>query len=68
LPVERLRLAPEAAVTQRVGRINRFGDGAFKTELAGVLQDEFAVAGLVAIVLNARLSDDQGLEQCLALD
>jgi hypothetical protein len=39
-----------------------------KTELAGVLQDEFAVACLVAVELNARLARDQWLKQHLALD
>jgi hypothetical protein len=36
-------------------RIDRFGDYALKAKLAGVLQDELAVPGVVAIELEARL-------------
>jgi hypothetical protein len=32
-----------------LGRVDRLGDYAFKSKLAGVLQDEFAVADLMAV-------------------
>ena len=43
LPVQRFGFAPQAAIPWRVGRVDRFRDHALKPELAGVLQDEFAV-------------------------
>jgi hypothetical protein len=51
LPVQGFGFAPQASVSRRVGRIDRLGDHALKTELAGVLQDEFAVACVVAVEL-----------------
>ena len=53
--IKRFGFAPKATVSRRVGRIDRLGDHAFEAELAGVLQDEFAVARLVAIELKAGL-------------
>jgi hypothetical protein len=50
-----------------MGRIDRLGDNAFETELAGVLQNEFAVAYVMAVELKAGLADDQGLKQPLPL-
>ena len=41
---------------------------ALKAELACVLEDEFAVAGLVAVELNAGFASDQGLKKGFALD
>jgi hypothetical protein len=68
LDVERLGFAPEAAVAGRIGRVDRFRDDPLKAELAGVLEDEFAVARVMAVVLKAMLVCDQWLEQFLALD
>ena len=68
LAVERFGFAPQAAVSRRIGRVDRLGDHALEAELAGVLQDEFAVAGVMAVELKAGLVCDQGLEQRLALD
>src|ERR1700727_3068780 len=68
LSVEPFGLAPEAAVSWRVGRVDRLGHYALKAELAGVLQDKFPVAGLVAVELKAELARHQRLEQRLALD
>jgi hypothetical protein len=59
LAVQSFGFAPEAAVARRVRRIDRLGDHAFKTELAGVLQDEFPVAGVMAIELKAWLVCNQ---------
>jgi hypothetical protein len=53
LAVEPFGLAPEAAISWRVGSIDRLGDQTLKAELAGVAQDEFAVAGLMAVELKA---------------
>jgi hypothetical protein len=55
LAVERFGLAPQAAVSPRIGSVNRLRDHALEAELAGVLQDEFAVAGVMAIELKAGL-------------
>jgi hypothetical protein len=68
LAVERFGFAPQAAVAGRIGRVDRFRDDPLKAELAGVLEDEFAVARVMAVVLKARLVGDQRLEQLLALD
>jgi hypothetical protein len=50
LTIERFGFAPEAAISRRVRRINRLGDHALEAELAGVLQDELAVAAVMAVV------------------
>jgi hypothetical protein len=55
LAVERFGFAPEAAVPRRVMRIDRLRDHALEAELAGMFQDEFAIAGLMAVELKARL-------------
>jgi hypothetical protein len=55
LAVQRFGFASKAAVSWSVGRVNRLGDHALKTKLAGVLQDEFAVAGIMSIELKTRL-------------
>jgi hypothetical protein len=68
LAVEPFGLAPQAAVSRRVRRMERLRHHALKTELARVLQDEFAVARLMAIELKAELARHQRLEQRLALD
>jgi hypothetical protein len=68
LAVQSFGFAPEAAVSRRIGGVDRLGDDALETELAGVLQDELAVSGIVAIELKAGLICDQRLEQRLALD
>src|SRR4029077_1033664 len=60
--------APQASVSRRVRRIDVLRDHALKTELAGVLQDEFAVACVVAIELKAGLVRDQRLKERLTLD
>ena len=44
LPVQRFGFAPEAAVSRRIGRVDRLGDDALEAKLAGVLQDDLAVA------------------------
>jgi hypothetical protein len=61
-------LCATAAVSRRIGSVNRFGDDALKAELAGVLQNELAVADVVAIELQARLVREQQLKKRLALD
>src|SRR5580692_5911667 len=68
LAVERFGLAPQAAVSPRIGSVNRLRDHALEAELAGVLQDEFAVAGVMAIELKAGLVCYQRLEQRPALN
>jgi hypothetical protein len=68
LPVQGFGFAPQTAVSRRVRRVSRFRDHAFKTKLAGVLEDEFAVTGLVAVVLKAGLVRNQRLKQRLSLD
>ena len=40
LTIERFGFTPWAAVSRSIGRVDRLGDHAFKTELAGVLQDK----------------------------
>jgi hypothetical protein len=42
-----LWVCAQASVSRRVGRIDRLGDHALKTELAGVLQDESAITCLM---------------------
>jgi hypothetical protein len=59
LTVEPFGFAPQASVSRGVGRVDRFGDDALKTELASVLEDEFAVACVVTIKLKAELIHDQ---------
>ena len=39
LPVQPFGFAPQAAITGRIGRVDRLGEGARKTKLAGVLED-----------------------------
>jgi hypothetical protein len=51
LAVEPFGFAPESTISWSVGRVDRLGYDTFKTELAGVLQDEFAVAGFMAVEL-----------------
>jgi hypothetical protein len=53
--VEPFGFAPWAAVSRRIRRVDRLGDRALKTELAGMPPDEFAVASLMTIELNAGL-------------
>ena len=53
LAVQRLGFTPEASVSRRIAGVDRLRDDAFKAEFACVLQDEFAVAGIVAVVLKA---------------
>jgi hypothetical protein len=48
LTVQPFRLAPEAAVSGRIGSVDCLGNHAFKAELAGLLEDKLAVAGLMA--------------------
>jgi hypothetical protein len=55
LAIEGFGFAPEAAISRRIRRINRLGDDAFKTELAGVLQDEVTVTRVMPIKLKAGL-------------
>src|ERR1700722_364923 len=68
LPVQPFGLAPQAAVSRYITRLDRLRDNALKTEFPGVLEDELAVASLMAVELNARLACDQGLKKRLALD
>src|ERR1700722_13989703 len=68
LAVERFGFTPEATVSWRIGRVDRLRDDALKAELAGVFQNELAVAGVVAIELKAGLDCHQGLKQRFALD
>jgi hypothetical protein len=65
LAVQRLGFAPQAAVSRRIGRIDRLRDDAFKTELAGVRQDEPAVACVVAVELKAGLFAISGSSSAL---
>jgi hypothetical protein len=58
LAVEPFGLAPKAAVSWRIGRVDRLGDRAVKTELARVLEDKPAVAGLMAVEQEAGLTRD----------
>jgi hypothetical protein len=51
LPIQGFGFAPQATVSRRVERADRLGHHPFKAELAGVLQDEFAVACVVAVEL-----------------
>jgi hypothetical protein len=51
-----------------IGRVDRLGHHALETELAGVFQDEFTVAYVVAVELKAGLTRDQGLKEGFALD
>jgi hypothetical protein len=55
LAVQPFGFAPQAAVSRCIRRVDRLRDDALKPELAGVLQDEFAVTCLVAVELKARL-------------
>jgi hypothetical protein len=50
LAVQPFRFAPQPAISWCLRRIDRLGDHALKTELAGVAEDKFAVA--VSWVLN----------------
>src|ERR1700722_37708 len=68
LPVQPFGLAPQAAVSRYITRLDRLRDNALKTEFPGVLEDELAVASLMAVELNARLACDQRLKKRLALD
>jgi hypothetical protein len=68
LSIKRFGFAPQAVVSWRVRRIDGLGDHTLETELASVLQDEFAVACMVAIELKAGLVGDQGLKKRLALE
>jgi hypothetical protein len=43
----------ETPISRRIGRVDRLGDDAFEAELDGVLQDEFAVAGIMVGRLGA---------------
>jgi hypothetical protein len=65
LAIQRLRLAPKAAVARRVGGVDRLGDDALEAELAGVLQDEFAVAAVMAVELKAGLFATSGSSSAL---
>ena len=65
LAVQRFGFAPQAAVSRRIRRVDRLRDHAFKTELAGVLQDEFAVACFMAVELKAGLVCDKGSSSAL---
>ena len=65
--VQPFGVAPEAAVSWSIACVDRLGDHPFKTKLDGAPQDEFAVAGLMAVELKARLVSDQRLKQRLAL-
>jgi hypothetical protein len=51
LAVQPFRFAPQAPISRRVWSVDGLGDDTFKTKLAGVLQDEFAVAGRMSIEL-----------------
>jgi hypothetical protein len=42
-------------ISRRIRSVDRLGDNAFKTELAGVPEDEFTVTCLMAIELKAGL-------------
>jgi hypothetical protein len=68
LAVQGFGFAPQASVSRRIGRVDRLRDHALKAELAGMRQDELAIAGLMAIELEAGLVCHQGLKQRLALD
>ena len=68
LTVQRFGFAPEAAVSRGLGSVDRLGDDALETELAGVSQDKLAVAGLMPVELKARLVRGQRLKKRLALE
>jgi hypothetical protein len=68
LAVQPFGFAPEARVSWRVRRADCLRNYALKAELAGVPQNEFAVAGLMAVEPKARLVRDQWLKKRLALD
>jgi hypothetical protein len=68
LAIERFGPAPEATVTRRIRRVDRLGDHAFETELAGVLEDEFAIACVMTVELEPGPVPHQGLKHDLALD
>ena len=68
LAVEPFGFAPQAAISRRIGDVNRLGNDALETELIGVSQDEFAVASLMSVELKARLVRGQRLKQRLALE
>src|SRR5580698_3649650 len=53
LAVQPFGFAPKAAVSWRIGRVDRLGDDVLKTKLAGVPKDQFAVTRLMAIELKA---------------
>ena len=68
LAVKPFGFSPKAAVSWRIGRVDRLRNNTLKTELAGVLQDQFAIACLISVELNAGLVEEQWLQKHLALD
>ena len=62
LPVEALRLHPNAAIAWRVATISQLGDDAFEAELAGLFPEAWATAGDVFAVAQPR---NRLLEQVL---
>jgi hypothetical protein len=68
LAVQPFGFAPEPAVSWRVGGGDSLRDHAFKTELADVPKDQFAVTRLMAVELKAGLVCDQRLKKRLPLD
>jgi hypothetical protein len=55
-------------VSDRIGRVDRFGNDALMPKLAGVPSDQLSVACLVAVELKAGNCRDQRLKNRLALD
>jgi hypothetical protein len=59
LAVQPFSLAPQPATSWRVRRIDRLGDDALEAKFASVAEDEFAIASLMAVELEAsRLSGE----------
>ncbi len=68
LTIEAFGLAPEAPIARRVSAVDRLGDDALESELAGVPPDHLAVARLVIVELKAGNAGDERLQKRFALD
>jgi hypothetical protein len=60
LAIKPFGFAPKAAISWRVWRVGCLGGHALKTKLARVLEDELAVACVMAVELKARLFVSNG--------
>ena len=65
LAVEAFGFAPQAPVSGRIGRIDRLGNDALESKLAGMPADEFSVACLMVVELKPGMPATSGCRSAL---